>query len=202
MEDNASQVTVSDEALYELCQRRVDVAARIMDGLEEPDDLIQDLWIKARQAFHTFDPSIASLDTWIERIAVNHARDQLVRRSRFEPMDPAVVESLLENVTEPGQIPDPTDSRIMRVIRQLPPDQLRVFVYRHIIGFSVQEVAAKLSRDPDWVSLLDHRARSFLKQRLRALGLGPIDGSAQRNPMRILPRPSPVLSARRAVAFV
>lgn len=207
---NGASKRITDEDLYKLCKRRVPLASRAITGTDEPEDLVHDVWIKAKLALDSFDPEIAKLETWLDRIAFNHARDQLARRSRFEPTDPAMVTSLLERTAPLPTIEDPTDARLLRIVHQLPPAQRQVFVLRHLLGFSVPQVADRLRRSTAQVSVLDYRAKQFLKQRLEALGIrraatgrdeGRRNGGSERNAMRALPRFSPVICARRAFAF-
>lgn len=161
---------ITGEALYELCQRHVHVATRILGDLAESEDLVHALWLKVTQALHTFDPEKGRIETWLRRLIRNHAIDQHAVLSRTEARDPAAVEVHVDRVSMPDTIPEPIDPRLQLLLGRLPSDWRDVLLARHLAGLSVAETAASLGRSPGQVSVLDHRARSFLKERLAPLG--------------------------------
>lgn len=61
-------------------------AARFYVGSDNAEDVVQDSWIKAIRAIHTFEGR-ASLKTWLSRIVVNNAKNTLRKSGREIALD-------------------------------------------------------------------------------------------------------------------
>jgi RNA polymerase sigma-70 factor (ECF subfamily) len=57
-------------------------------GLQDPEDLVQDIFLRLIKGAHTFDPEKASFRTWMFRIARNRCTDAMRRAQilRFVPL--------------------------------------------------------------------------------------------------------------------
>jgi len=57
---------------------------RHLHTLMDPDDFVQEVWIRATRGMHSFDPTRGSFRQWIFKIAKNHSIDLLRQQSRAE----------------------------------------------------------------------------------------------------------------------
>jgi RNA polymerase sigma-70 factor (ECF subfamily) len=62
-------------------------------GLQDPEDLVQDVFLRLIKSAHTFDPEKASFRTWVYRIARNRCTDAIrrARLIRFIPLGKSAV---------------------------------------------------------------------------------------------------------------
>lgn len=116
------------------------VAMRYMKSKEEAEDVLQEAYIKAFKNLASFDQR-SSLKTWLVRITINTALNQLRKKhSMINWGSPEVVEDRVEAL--------PIDylqlSELVELIQQLPTGCQLVFNLYAIEGFSHKEIAEKL----------------------------------------------------------
>jgi RNA polymerase sigma-70 factor (ECF subfamily) len=134
---------------------------RMSGSFHDAEDLVQETMLRAWRARDRFDPTRATLRTWLYRIATNACLSSLEGRSR-RPLpsglgapstDPgaALTPSLDVPWLEPFpdarvQLARRTDLRLAFVaaIQFLPPRQRAVLLLREVLGFSAAEVAQQL----------------------------------------------------------
>jgi RNA polymerase sigma-70 factor (ECF subfamily) len=56
------------------------VVFRLTGSREDAEDILHDAYVKAHQARQSYKPQLSSLQTWLYRIAVNHALNFLKRK--------------------------------------------------------------------------------------------------------------------------
>ena len=103
-------------------------------------------------------------------------------------------------VTRIGSI---EDSELVSLIERLPLGQRQVLTLRYMLDLPNREIATILDRTPESIRQLHHRALQYLRRCLEpepAAAAGRQFGSVRRESMVRMPRPSPVLRARRYVA--
>lgn len=117
------------------------VAMRYMKTREEAEDVLQEAYIKAFKNLASFDKR-SSLKTWLIRITINTALNQL--RKRHEMINwttPEVVDKKVDTL--------PIDhlqiAELIELIQQLPTGCQLVFNLFAIEGFSHKEIAEKLA---------------------------------------------------------
>ncbi|MCY4489537.1 MAG: sigma-70 family RNA polymerase sigma factor [Deltaproteobacteria bacterium] len=155
------------------------------------DDVVQDVFVKAFFSLSKFRED-AAFGTWITRIAINRARDELKRQSGkvsldTEPSEDAV-DSLRDRLASDEQPDDGVNEAreaavsgvVARTVAQLP-DRLRVVVtLKDMEGNSYQEVARILDCSLGTVKSRHARGRARLRQMLTPhvaeLFGGPRDG--------------------------
>jgi RNA polymerase sigma-70 factor (ECF subfamily) len=103
------------------------------------------------------------------RTAVRHARHRRVRSARDASLDPEQLTS--ESAT-------PADHRVPRAIieylAELPETRRVALVLRHVMGYSVEEIAELTEVSPNTVKDRLHHAREQVRKTLRReLGLLP-----------------------------
>jgi RNA polymerase sigma-70 factor, ECF subfamily len=95
------------------------------------DDAAQDAFVNAIRQLSKYDRS-RPFAPWIAKIAVNRARDLLRAERRRK----------LTSLDEATEAPGRTDvSGLLSAVAALPPEQREAVVLRHVLGFSLQEVA-------------------------------------------------------------
>lgn len=137
---------------------------RVPRGGLDPQDLLQEVWLRALQSFGTYDPA-RSFRAWILGIAKNVLL-QTLARPRQRSLDPG-----LSSASAPA-VPDPATSIGRRFARdealelflarveRMPPDERALLIYCGLEQYSVPEAARRLG--------LGHEATSKRWQTLRA----------------------------------
>ena len=146
----------------------------------DAQDALQDTFLSIYRKIGTFKEA-ASLSTWIYRIAINAALMKVRRRrpeERTIPLDefqPQYDERGHRAVIQPDW-PVRGDEMLERrelaeLLREsigaLPPDYRSVFVLRDQEGLSTQEAAAVLDLSVSAIKSRLHRARLFLRERIK-----------------------------------
>ena len=152
--------------------RLLSVARRFLGNNEDAQDAVQDAFIRAYKAIHTFEAR-AQLHTWLHRILVNTALMKL-RERRRRPTES--IEELLPTYTNDGHQAvasrDWSDAVLERketaaMVRQaiaMLPDQYReVLVLRDIEEKDTAEAAEILGTTSNVVKVRLHRARQALR---------------------------------------
>ncbi len=139
-------------------------------------EVSQMTWIKAWQKRNRFDFN-SSFTTWLHRIAVNTALDELRRRKRywkrfqriFRQTDDNKEEDLPlphENNPATGMIEDERHLAVREAIAKLPEAQRTVLVLREFENYTYEEIAATLGCKTGTVMSRLHLARKKLQQLL------------------------------------
>jgi RNA polymerase sigma-70 factor (ECF subfamily) len=173
-----------DQAAYEQLVRTYSgrllaVTRRLLRSEEEAKDALQDAFLSAFRALHTFEEG-SLLSTWLHRIAVNAALMKL-RTRRRKPEDS--IEDLLPkyredghredghlgNPTKPWKAPDVLLERqetrvlVRGCIDRLPERYRTVLLLRDIEELDTEEVAHLIGISPNAVKIRLHRARQALR---------------------------------------
>lgn len=137
---------------------------------EDAEDVTQQVFMRVVSAIGRYQQRDVSFVAWLLRIAHNACVDH-VRRSRPQ----AVLDD-----AEPAapRLPD-TERRelaaaLQSVFAELPDDQRKVLLMRHVAGMSPAEIAVTIDRTPGAVHCLHHRARRQARTALEAAGVAPV----------------------------
>lgn len=162
-------VDASARPLYALC-------ARITRDPALAEDAVQEAFLKAWRHLSDFDGR-ASFKTWLHRIAVNAALEQLRRRGRLEFGDdlPATDDDFL--VESDAEIAGPDRHAQGLQIRQRTESELgqmstlerTAFVMRHHEGHSLEDISATLSLNTNACKQAIFRAVRKLRGALQPL---------------------------------
>jgi RNA polymerase sigma-70 factor (ECF subfamily) len=162
---------------------------RMLGGLEDAEDAVQETLLKAWRRLDTFEGR-SSMRAWLYRIATNVCLDALDRRARrilptaiTGPADPNTApapddldtpwlqpfpDALLDVADDAA---DPSTVVIARehielafiaAIQHLPARQRAVLILREVIGYSAAETASLLDTSPAAVNSALQRARALL----------------------------------------
>jgi len=153
---------------------------RMLGAFDEAEDLVQETMLRAWKARDQYDPSRASVRTWLYRIATNACLTALGGRARRplpsglgapgeDPVAAALVPA--QEILWLQPFPDArfdlearTDLRLALVaaMQLLPPRQRAVLVLREVLQFSAAEVAEQLDTTVPAVNSALQRARAAL----------------------------------------
>ena len=158
------------EVLYDEYHRQaLGLALRVLGNMGEAEEVVQEAFLAAWRAGHTYDPTRGSTRTWILTLVRNRAID-VVRARQRRPVQP------LDDTVDP---PDSADvplqaelnvdaARAAEALDKLPPEQRTVIELAYSSGLSHTEIAARL-RVP--VGTVKGRIRLGLDRLRQALGV-------------------------------
>ena len=166
---------------------------RMLGGLEDAEDAVQDTMVKAWRRLDTFEGR-SSVRAWLYRIATNVCLDALDRRARrilpiavADPADPSVppapddhetpwLQPIPDAILDPaGTDADPSTVVVERehvelafvaAIQYLPPRQRAVLLLRDVMGYSAAETASLLDASAAAVNSALQRARAVVREAL------------------------------------
>ena len=152
--------------------RLLSVARRFLGNNEDAQDAVQDAFIRAFKAIHTFEAR-AQLHTWLHRILVNTALMKL-RERRRRPTES--IDELLPNYSPDGHQSvasrdwsdavlerKETAGLVRQAIDKLPDQYREVLVLRDIEERDTAEAAEILGTTSNVVKVRLHRARQALR---------------------------------------
>lgn len=161
---------LSFDALYAAYYPRIRRYLARLIGLDEAEDVAQEVFLKAGRSLGEFRGDSAPL-TWIYRIATNAALDR-VRSPGYRasaastPIDEscAVRPATAEDQAIRGEMSE----CVQDLVAQLPENYRTVLLLSELEGMKNGEIAEVLGVSLDTVKIRLHRARARLKQSLEA----------------------------------
>jgi len=141
-----AMITARDErAFRELYARYTPrlyrLVANLLDSQDhEAEDVVQETWLRAAAALHTFRWG-SSFATWLSAIALNRAREVLRSRKRWGNNVPAD-----ELAAPPTSVSERID--LERAVSMLPAGYRRVYELFDVHGYSHEEIASRLGIAP------------------------------------------------------
>ncbi|RYZ07605.1 MAG: RNA polymerase sigma factor [Myxococcales bacterium] len=156
----------------QLSRRLRGIALSIVGNSADAEDATQSIFLELFQSLPSFkgDNLLPWADSIAVRTAVRHARSRRVRTARDASVDP-------EELVAEAQAP--ADHRVPRAIieylGELPETRRVALVLRHVMGYSVEEIAELTEVSPNTVKDRLHQARMQVRKTLRReLGLVPL----------------------------
>jgi RNA polymerase sigma-70 factor (subfamily 1) len=157
-------------------------------GFLEPQDVLQDTWLKAIRAISEFRPGGPDpVYRWLVTIARNLILDQVKyartakRKNTRVPTDrmddDTSIIRLLEELAVYRRTPSKSAAShelivaLDSAIERLPPDQARALRLRHLEGLEIREIAHRMRRTEGSVSMLCNRALKSLRWDMRSVSL-------------------------------
>ncbi|HUG40424.1 MAG TPA: sigma-70 family RNA polymerase sigma factor [Longimicrobiales bacterium] len=144
-------------------QQVLDVAFRITQSTDEADDVLQDIFIGLPDALRGYDGS-GSLGAWMRRVATRASLLRLrTERRRSKWQERAAREGRAQ------QEAPSVESRLtlQRYLDRMPADLRVVYMLKEVEGYAHGEIADLLGITAAASEVRLHRARRFLKDRLR-----------------------------------
>jgi len=165
----------SEEAFAELVKKyRIKVfnlAFSLTRDRDVADDLAQEAFIKAYYALPRFQ-SRSGFGTWLYRIAINHVRDYLRKKSRMIQISIEKIKesSILQEDKTMKEEKESAEAQrkqfVHQSIRSLPEKHQVILSLRDIQGFSYEEISRILNISPGTVDSRIYRARKMLRKKL------------------------------------
>jgi RNA polymerase sigma-70 factor (ECF subfamily) len=166
------------DAFTEIVRRHRDrlwaVALRTLGDREEAADALQDAFVSAYRAAHTFRGQ-AAVTTWLHRITVNACLDR-ARKAKSRRTAPMPEPERLEDLLEPHESAEAPAERgdvrrqLADALAELPPEQRAALVLVDLQGYPVTEAARILDIPTGTVKSRCARGRARLLPLLRHLG--------------------------------
>ena len=127
---------------------------------EEAEDLVSDIFMKAMNAYDSFNPSLASEKTWLFRIAKNHLIDHYRRKASHLAFvtEDEVLEAIPSGRDEYAAIEDETNKTVYLVLSHLKADERRILLMRYRWELNNPEIAVELGINEKAVSERIRRA--------------------------------------------
>lgn len=157
----------SEEAFAELVKiykiKVFNLAYSLTRDRDVADDLAQEAFIKAYYALPRFQ-SRSGFGTWLYRIAINHVRDYLRKKSRMIQISIENIKesSILQEDKTMKEEKEPIEAQRRQLVRQsirsLPEKHKVILSLRDIQGFSYEEISKILKISAGTVDSRIHRA--------------------------------------------
>ena len=141
----------------------------VLRNAEDARDVAQNVFMKVAERLDEYDPRYRFF-SWIYRIAVNEALNQLRRRDREEPLDDEV-----ERAGPAGDDPEAKaseaerDGKVRDAVMRMSANDRTVLMLRHFSELSYQEIADVLDVDEKTVKSRLFEARQRLRGTLSGL---------------------------------
>lgn len=159
--------TADPDALAELYRRHgqdmMDVAFSVTRSSDDAEDVLQDIFVGLPEALRSFDGS-GALAVWMRRLAVRTALLRLRREKRRVKWQ-GIVAMYGRSVDRQQSV----EARLTleRFLDRMPADWRIVYVLKEVEGHAHGEIAELLGITVGTSEVRLHRARRFLKERLR-----------------------------------
>jgi RNA polymerase sigma-70 factor (ECF subfamily) len=155
-------------------------------GILEPQDIVQDTWLRAVRAIRSFQPQGSdAFFRWLVTIARNLMTDQLrhaiaaKNAGSLAPMDTtdSSVAQLLSELAVYNRTPSRSAinhellQALNNALSRILPEQAEALRLRHLDGLSISEVAAQMKRSEGSVLMLCNRALKSLRWEMRSVSL-------------------------------
>lgn len=175
----AGERAAFDQLVGRYQRRLLRLVLRLLRDQAEAEDVVQETFLKAYRALPRFRGE-AAFFTWLYRIALNGARNAILRRrQRTGPM--GAVPSQLPSPAPEGGTPEAMllSKQVMQAIdaalEALPLELRTAIVLREIEGLSYEEIAQIMECPLGTVRSRLFRAREAIARRLRPLLDLPVD---------------------------
>jgi RNA polymerase sigma-70 factor, ECF subfamily len=145
----------------------------IVRDSHEAEDIAHNVFAKLVPSLRYYEERSVPFAAWILRVARNAALDNLRQRRAVPCEDIRTVDSRqVEGVFSPAA------ESLRHALAELPDEQRRVVLMRHIVGLSPSEIASRLGKSEGSVHALHHRGRGALRAALVRLDAAPATVSA------------------------
>lgn len=177
------RVQKGDKRAFDLLVRKyqhkiVSVVARYVSDWSEAQDVAQEAFIRAYRAIGAFRGDSAFY-TWIYKIAINTAKNQLVSKGRRPPIGDIAIDDavLLEGASQLRDRATPErellrqeiEQTVFATVEELPEELRTAITLREVDGLSYEEIAEAMGCPIGTVRSRIFRAREAIDQKLRPL---------------------------------
>lgn len=157
-------------------------AYRMLGSAEAAEDVAHDCFLGLLRQPLRFDPTRASLRTYL-CAAVRNLSIKRLRRDGREVMDEVTPDAMAEATALQGLLDDEVASKVRAAVAALPPLQREVVILVEYEDCAVADAAEIVGADVGTLKARLHRARQALRQRLAPLR-APIPSLARQGDVR------------------
>lgn len=125
-------------------------------------DLVSEIFIKALEKFHTYDPEISKV-SWIFTIARNHLANHY-RSKYFRDVKPLEVDVWWNDQTWELLDRDFERNAFFKMLKALPQHDQKLVTLKYIDGYDYKEMADILGKPKGTLRVATHRAVQKLKK--------------------------------------
>ena len=148
--------------------------ARLIPGLENAEEVYQDVFMKVFKNIKMYDETKSSLKTWISRIAYNESISFLRHKSLpviyYEDREGEVDKLSDTEVEETFGHPNPETVQLIRAaLRHLPPDERAIITMFYYEEMSLKDIAYVTESIPTTVASKLSRTRKKLYKIIKML---------------------------------
>jgi RNA polymerase sigma-70 factor (ECF subfamily) len=138
------------------------IAYRMLGSASEAEDVVQDVWLRARQDEHSDVRSArAYLTTIVTRLSIDRLRS--ADRTRLQYPGPWLPEPLAEPNQESVELASPLTTAFLVLLEQLTPTERAVFLLREVFELDFDEIARSIGKSQANTRQILTRARSRLR---------------------------------------
>ena len=139
------------------------IAYRMLGSASEADDVVQDVWLRARQdADADVRSPRAYLTTIVTRLCIDHLRS--AERTRMEYPGPWLPEPLAEPNQESAELASSLTTAFLVVLERLAPTERAVFLLREVFELDFHEIATSVGKSEANTRQILTRARRRLRE--------------------------------------
>lgn len=158
---------LDDEQLLEELGWVRAVAGRLLADPNDADDVVQETWLRTRQASVQFE-SRGRLRAWLAGVAQRMARDTLRARHRRARREERAAREEARADAEDVVERSGALQAMLQAVRALDEPQRSTVLLRYLDGYSTSEIASAMAISEDLVRKRLTRARAILRERLAA----------------------------------
>jgi len=147
------------------------------------EDLVSEIFVKALEKFHTFDPSISQA-AWLYTIAKNHLANYF-RSKYFRDVQPLEVEVWWQDHTWELIDAEADHKAFYKMLSRLSDDEQKLVTMKYVEGYNYKEMSEILGKPKVTLRVATHRAVNKLKDLAKKYELKEINKrAAQRKPAK------------------
>jgi RNA polymerase sigma factor (sigma-70 family) len=140
------------------------IAYRILGGVAEAEDAVQETWLRYESSLAQPTSTKAFLSAVVTRVSIDVPRSARVRRESY--VGPWFPEPLLtdpyEDPARSAELADSLSMAALLLLERLSPLERAVFVLRDVFGFGFPEIASAVGRSEEACRQLAVRARRHM----------------------------------------
>jgi RNA polymerase sigma-70 factor (ECF subfamily) len=145
------------------------IALRMVGDREDARDITQSAFLKAWRKLDTFDRQHRFF-SWMCRIVINEALNDIHRRRRLEPLHDTMVAP--DRRPDEDAEADELEGFVQEGLMKLSPEHRQVVILRHFLHLSHREIGEALHLPEKTVKSRLHDGRQHLGRFLRRRGVG------------------------------
>ena len=157
------------QTFEELRPRMFGVAYRMLGSVADAEDIVQDAFLRWRDAPADVREPAAWLTTVVTRLCIDQLKSARARRERYvgpwlpEPL----VRETVPDASETAELSDSLSMAFLMVLESLTPTERAAFLLREVFAFGYGELAELLRTSEPNARQLVHRAKERVAERRR-----------------------------------